>query len=153
MVESEQEMLISLLKQHSKAYVTPDGQYEFLAMPFGLKNAPSVFQRSVLKTLGSLAHSFIIVYMDDILIVSETKEEAYERLKLVLDVFVKAGFSFNISKCFCLKTTVRYLGYEIQAGEIRPNLNKIESLVALPPPKSVASLRHIFVNSFRGFLN
>jgi len=70
--------------------------------------------------------------MDDILIGSETKEEAYERLKLVLDVLVKAGFSFNISKCFFLKTTVRYIGYETQAGEIRPNLNKIESLVALP---------------------
>jgi len=63
--------------------------------------------------------------MDNILVVSETKEEAYERLKLVLDVLVKAGFSFNNSKCFFLKTTVRYLGYEIQAGEIRPNLKKI----------------------------
>jgi len=42
------------------AFVTPAGQYEFLAMPFGLKNAPSVFQRAVLKTLGSLAHSFVI---------------------------------------------------------------------------------------------
>jgi len=94
-------------------------------MPFGLKNAPSVFQRAVLKALGSLAHSFVIVYMDGILIVSETKEKAYERLKLVLDVLVKAGFSFNISKCCFLKTTVRYLGYEIQAMEIRPSLNKI----------------------------
>jgi len=86
------------------AFVTPDGQFEFLAMPFGLKNAPSVFQSAVLNTLGSLAHSFVIVYMDDILFVSETKEEAYERLKLVLDVLVKAGFSFNISKWFFLKT-------------------------------------------------
>jgi len=48
------------------ALVTPDGQYEFLAMTFGLKNAPSVFQRAVVKTLGSLAHSVVIVYMDDI---------------------------------------------------------------------------------------
>jgi len=73
--------------------------------------------------------------MDDVLIVSETKEEAYERFKFVFDVLVKGGFSFNISKSFFLKTTVRYLGYEIQTGEIRPSLNKIESLVALPPPK------------------
>jgi len=60
-----------------------------------------------------------------ILIVSETKEEAYKRLKLVLDVLVKAGFSFKISKCCFLKTTVRFLGFEIQAMEIRPSLNKI----------------------------
>jgi len=46
------------------AFVSPDGRYEFLSMPFGLKNAPSVFQRAVLKALGSLAHSFVIGYID-----------------------------------------------------------------------------------------
>jgi len=48
-----------------------------------------------------------------------------------------------------LRTTVRYLGYEVQAGEIRPNLNNIETLVALPPPRSVATLRQfIWLPSF-----
>jgi len=53
-----------------------------------------------------------------------------------------------------LKTTVRYLGYEIQAGEIRPSLNKMESLVALPTPKSVASLRQLIglASYFRQFI-
>jgi len=137
------------------AFVTSDGQYEFLSKPFGLKNAPSVFQRAVMKALGNLAHSFVIVYMDDILIVASTKEEAFDRLQLVLEVLVNAGFSFNISKCFFLRTTVRYLGYEVQAGEIRPNANKIESLVALPPPRSVATLRQFIglASYFRQFVS
>lgn len=97
----------------------------------------------------------MLFYMDDILIVAETKEEALKRLELVLDVLVKAGFSFNISKCFLLRTTVLYLGYEIKAGEIRPNLNKIESLVALPPPKSVTTLRQFIglTSYFRQFIS
>jgi len=50
------------------AFVTPDGQYEFLSMPFVLKNAPSVFQRLVMQALGDLANSYVIVYMDDVIV-------------------------------------------------------------------------------------
>jgi len=45
------------------AFVTPHGQYEFLSMPFGLKNAPSVFQRIIMQVLGDLANAYVIVYM------------------------------------------------------------------------------------------
>lgn len=123
------------------AFVTPHGQYEFLSMPFGLKNAPSVFQRIIMQVLGDLANAYVIVYMDDIMITASTQCEALERLQIVLDVLTEAGFSFNITKCSFLKTSVQYLGYHIRAGEIRPNPQKIVALTALPPPKSVTSLR------------
>ena len=93
--------------------------YEFLSMPFVLKNAPSVFQRLVMQALGDLANSYVIVYMDDIMITASTQCEALERLKIVLDVLTEAGFSFNITKCSFLKTSVQYLGYNVSAGEIR----------------------------------
>lgn len=102
------------------AFVTPHGQYEFLSMPFGLKNAPSVFQRIIMQVLGDLANAYVIVYMDDIMITASTQCEALERLKIVLDVLTEAGFSFNITKCSFLKTSVQYLGYNVSAGEIRP---------------------------------
>lgn len=101
------------------AFVTPHGQYEFLSMPFGLKNAPSVFQRIIMQVLGDLANAYVIVYMDDIMITASTQCEALERLKIVLDVLTEAGFSFNITKCSFLKTSVQYLGYNVSAGEIR----------------------------------
>lgn len=66
------------------AYVTPEGQFEF--MLFGLKNAPSVFQRAVMNKLGNSGRSFVIVYMDDIMVVSPTEEMGLERLKTVLNV-------------------------------------------------------------------
>ena len=59
-------------------------------MPFGLKNAPSVFQRAILNALGDLAHSYIVVYQDDVLIIADSVEQALERLNNVLDTLVKA---------------------------------------------------------------
>ncbi|XP_017494147.1 PREDICTED: uncharacterized protein LOC108382272 [Rhagoletis zephyria] len=50
------------------AFVTPEGHFEYLAMPFGLRNAPAVFQRSVMKVLGELVNTYVLVYMDDILV-------------------------------------------------------------------------------------
>jgi len=137
------------------AFVTPDGQYEFLSMPFGLKNAPSVFQRTVMHTLGELANTFVVVYMDDVLVVAATKNEAFERLQVTLDVLTKAGFLFNIKKCSFLKSTVQYLGYEVSAGQIRPNSQKISALTALPPPQSVSALRQFIglASYFRQFIH
>ncbi|CAD6208687.1 GSCOCG00012753001-RA-CDS [Cotesia congregata] len=136
------------------AFVTPDGQYEYLTMPFGLKNAPSVFQRAVIKALGELAYTYVIVYMDDIMIIASTIEEALDRLQKVVSILIKSGFSFNFSKCSFLKTQVQYLGYEISAGEVRPSSRKIEALTALPAPRTVTQLRQFIGLSsyFRKFI-
>ncbi|XP_033314702.1 uncharacterized protein LOC117214918 [Bombus bifarius] len=61
------------------AFVTPDGQYEYVTMPFGLKNAPSVFQRAILNALDDLAYSFVVVYLDDVLIIADSVDQALER--------------------------------------------------------------------------
>lgn len=81
------------------AFITPEGQFEYLTMPFGLRNAPSVFQRAVHQTLGKLANTFVVIYMDDILIVATTIDEALDRLSQVLDIITKVGFSLNKNKC------------------------------------------------------
>ncbi|XP_066149207.1 uncharacterized protein [Euwallacea fornicatus] len=97
-------------------FVTPDGQYEFLVMPFGLKNAPSVFERAVMNALGDLAYSYVIVYMDYTLIVAPTISESIERLQ---------------------KTKIEYLGYEVEGGKVSPNPRKVQALVTLSPPRTV----------------
>jgi len=80
------------------ALVTTEGQYEFLAMPFGLKDASSIFQRAIVGALGDLAYSYAVVYIDDVLVIENTKEEAYERLNIELKALSEAGFLFNIKK-------------------------------------------------------
>ncbi|XP_011872774.1 PREDICTED: uncharacterized protein LOC105564750, partial [Vollenhovia emeryi] len=116
------------------AFVTPDGQFEYLTMPFGLKNAPPVFQRSINKALKGCE---ALVYMDDVLCASETIEQGLKCLEEVLKALTEAGFSLNIKKCHFMKREIDYLGYQIRAGEIRPNPRKIQALVEARIPRTV----------------
>jgi len=76
--------IVALKSQDKTAFVTPDGQYQFKRMPFGLANAPSVFQRSIDKILTEVKNKFALIYMDDILIPTRTVDEGLERLEKVL---------------------------------------------------------------------
>lgn len=130
------------------AFVTPDGQNEYITMPFGLKNTPSAFQRAILKSLGDLAYSYVIVYLNDVLIITESIDQALERLYIVLNTFVNAGISFNFSKCSFLKTSILYLGYVIHNEAIRQNPGKIQVLSSLPAPTTAIQLRQFIGLAF-----
>lgn len=81
------------------AFVTPNGQYEYLKMPFGLKNAPAVFQRFINNVFRDLIDNrTIIVYMDDILIASRDFEEHKASLKAVLERLSLRGLKLNLGK-------------------------------------------------------
>ena len=66
------------------AFVTADGQYEWLVLPMGLTNAPSSFQRIMNNVLGDLTRKCVKVYLDDIIIHSRDKAEHMSHLRLVL---------------------------------------------------------------------
>lgn len=88
---------VAVKSQDKTAFVTPDGQYEFKRTPFRLANAPSVFQRAMNKVLSKL--NYTIVYMDDVLIPSESFDQGMRRLKEVLQLFKDAGLTLKIKKC------------------------------------------------------
>lgn len=136
------------------AFVTRDGQYEYLAMPFGLRNAASVYQRCINRALKSLKDTIALAYMDDVLCFSSTAAEGLERLDAVLVALSEAGFSFNISKCKFMKTQISYLGYVIYAGEVRPNPLKIQALIHAPTPKTATQVRQFLglASYFRRFI-
>lgn len=135
------------------AFVTPDGQYEYLTMPFGLRNAPSVYQRCINNALKDLKQK-PLVYMDDVLCHSSSVEEGLSQLDKVLEVLSQAGFSFKLQKCKFMKRKVHYLGYEIEAGEVRPNSLKIEALAVAPSPKTATQVRQFLglASYFRKFI-
>lgn len=135
------------------AFVTPEGQYEYLAMPFGLRNAPSVYQRCINNALRELKDK-PLVYMDDVLCYSSNIPEGLDRLDLVLGALSKAGFSLNLQKCSFMKRKVIYLGNEIQSGEVRPNTLKVQALIDAPSPKTATQVRQFLglASYFRKFI-
>lgn len=127
---------------HKTAFVTPEGHYEYLKMPFGLSNSPIVYQRIINKTLRKhIDAGNVLVYIDDVLLMSSTVREGIDLLREVLTTLTSAGFSVNIKKCAFLTEEVEYLGRVIRRGQVRPSPSKIKALVDSPAPKTVKQVR------------
>lgn len=136
------------------AFITPDGHFEFVRMPFGLSNGPSVFQRLMDTVLGNLRFGRVICYMDDLLIATETYEENVACLETVLDIFQKNGLTINLEKCSFFQKEVTFLGYDISEIGIRPSSRKLKAIKDFPIPKTVHQLRQFLglINYFRKFI-
>lgn len=124
------------------AFVTPEGHFEYLKMPYGLSNSPIVYQRIINNTLRKFIDSGnVLVYVDDVLIMSMTVAEGLELLRDVLKTLTEAGFSINLSKCFFLTKEIEYLGRVVSRGQVRPSPRKVEALVNSPVPQNVKQVR------------
>ena len=103
------------------AFTCPEGHFEWLVMPFGLKNAPSVFQRKM-DQIFLKYKKFVIVYIDDILVFCKSKKEHLGHLQIVFSEFMKHGIIISKKKIELFKQTVKFLGAEIGNGKIKtPN--------------------------------
>ncbi|GFX24854.1 hypothetical protein TNCV_4489451 [Trichonephila clavipes] len=100
------------------AIITPFGLFEFNVMSFGLRNAPSTFQRFINEVLFGL--EFVFPYLDDILVASENKEQHKTHLKLVFDRLQKYSLRVNISKSTLGVTHLEFLGYLITPEGSQP---------------------------------
>ena len=123
------------------AFTTSLGQWEFLVMPFGLCNAPATFQRLMNKVFATEINKFILVYLDDILIFSESIEEHWEHLRTALERLRKAQLFGRVQKCDFLKSRVDYLGYEVSEKGIHASPEKVKAVVNWPRPQSVHDVR------------
>lgn len=126
----------------------PFGFYEYLKMPFGLKNSPSTFQRLMEKVLEGLTLSTCAVYLDDVIVFAETKSELYERLSEVFDRFRQAHLKMKPKKCAFLKTSIEFLGYIVSEEGIRCCDKHLKAVADWPVPKNIKELQ-----SYLGFLN
>ena len=105
------------------SFVTQNGQYEFLFVPFGICNSPAVFTRYINAVLRELIQKGIVLtYMDDVIIPSKDVEEGIEKLKMFLEVASKFGLRIKWSKCQFLLEKVNFLGYVIENSSIKPSV-------------------------------
>lgn len=86
------------------SFIVPDGQYEFLRVPFGLCNSPAVFQRFINAVYKDLIKQKIVsVYMDDLIVLSTDEDEGLKNLKIVLETASRAGLEINWNKYHFLR--------------------------------------------------
>ena len=124
------------------------GHFEYLVMPFGLTNAPAVFQRLMNEIFQKHLDIFVVVYLDDILIYSESLEQHVEHVKIVLQILRENKLYCEYSKCIFHTTETEFLGYVISTAGLKMAQSKVESVLNWEPPKS-----KIGVMSFLGFAN
>ena len=131
--------------QEKTAFITHKGLFEFRVMPFGVTNAPAVFQRLMQRVLSGLQTSstveFVSVYLDDVIVFSETLQDHIKHLRAVFDRLRKAGLMLNPSKCKLLSKEVEYLGHIVTPCGLQPNNRNLEAVRNFPQPTTLKQLR------------
>ncbi|GBC54530.2 retroviral-like aspartic protease 1 [Rhizophagus irregularis DAOM 181602=DAOM 197198] len=125
------------------AFICSQGLYEFNVMPFGLKNAPAIFQRTMNKIFKEYLDKFMNVYIDDIIIYSKNWNEHLQHIKIVLEELRKANMMLKLKKCEWAKKNVEYLGHIVGTDGLKPDDKKIEKIKNLKPPKNIKQIREI----------
>ncbi|GKC89306.1 putative reverse transcriptase domain-containing protein [Tanacetum coccineum] len=118
------------------AFRTRYGHYEFQVMSFGLTNAPDVFMDHMNRVCKPYLDKFVIVFIDDILIYSKTKQEHEEHLKLILELLKKEELYAKFSMCEFWIPKVQFLGHMIDSKCIHVDPAKIELIKDWASPKS-----------------
>ncbi|GJW33445.1 putative nucleotidyltransferase, ribonuclease H, partial [Tanacetum coccineum] len=117
------------------------GHYEFLVMPFGLTNAPAVFMDLMNRVFHDYLDKSIVVFIDDILVYSKSKEEHEQHLRAVLGILREKKLYAKFSKCEFWLERVSFLGHVVSAKGIEVDPAKVEAVTNWPRPKSVTEVR------------
>jgi hypothetical protein len=119
------------------AFRTKFGHFEYLVMLFRLTNAPASFQRYINKVLQEYLHSFIITYLDDILIFSGEKEEHVQHVSKVLKKLQEADIKLKLKKCKFHVQETEFLGHWISTEGIYMDQNKVKAIMEWPQPENI----------------
>ena len=126
---------------HKTAFVTNEGHFEWLVLPFGLKNAPFCFQRIIQNVLGELLNNGCFNFFDDIIVYSPDMESHLELLRKVFEKLRQHNVRLRKEKCQFFKPEVEYLGHMISENTVRPSKQHIQAVIKFPQPRTVKQLR------------
>lgn len=123
-------------------------------MPFGLCNAPATFQRLMEMAMGDMNLRDCLIYLDDIIIFSDTFGTHLDRLEAVFERLAVHNLKLKASKCEFFKSQVTYLGHIVSEDGIKTDPDKIKVLKDWPVPKNVKDVLKFlgFAGYYRRFL-
>lgn len=123
------------------AFNVEHGHFEYVRMPFGLKNAPATFQRVMDNVLRELLGKICFVYMDDIIVFSSSLQEHISNLQTIFITLEKYNLKIQLDKSEFLCKEVAFLGHVVTPEGVRPNPDKIKAIQNWPIPKNEKELR------------
>ena len=134
------------------AICTPFGLWEYVRMPFGLKNAAQRFQRLMDRILDGLVWCF--VYLDDVLVASKSMSEHKEHLTELFTVLAKNGLVVNKDKCELGVTSLDFLGHRVTSEGVAPMPDRVADLQKYPTPTDKPALQRFLgiINYYHRFM-
>ncbi len=113
-------------------------------MPFRLKGALATFQHLMTKVLGLYLYDFVMVYLDDIIIFSQTIDEHFQHMRKVLEALRQAGLKLKLEKCEFAKKQLKYLDFIVGEFGIKPDPEKVRAIVDQPASTNQTQIRSFF---------
>ncbi|KAL0192337.1 hypothetical protein M9458_010633, partial [Cirrhinus mrigala] len=135
-------------------FSTTTGHYEYLVMPFGLVNSPSVFQAFINDVFRDMLNRWVIIYIDNILIYSDSLHDHVNHVRSVLQRLMQHQLYAKLEKCEFHQTKVLFLGYVISSEGVAMDDSKVRAVVDWPQPTTVKELQRFlgFANFYRRFI-
>ena len=109
-------------------------------MPFELCNALATFQRLMNFVLQKHLREFVMVYLDDIFVYSQTYEEHVQHIEWVLTKLEEANLKLKLEKCEFAKREIKVLGHRVDAEGTRPDPGKVEAILKQPRPTTITGV-------------
>ena len=128
-------------KQYTAFTLGSMGLYECKSMPFGLCNAPPTFQRLMQNCLGELNLTYCLIYLDDMIVFSETAEEHLQRMRVVFNHLQEHGLKLKPSKCEVFNPEINYLAHHVSQKGVLPSKKNLESIAQCPPPDTYTKVK------------
>lgn len=125
------------------------GFFEYNRMPSGLSNAPATYQRLMEQCLDGLHLGICFIYLDDVIIFSNSYEEHIDRLQRVFERIRQCGLKFSPKKCSLFQEKVKYTGHIVSENGREADPDKIEKLGSWPTPSTPGQIRQFF--GFAGY--
>ena len=135
------QILLAIACRHLTAFSCPMGLFEFVVLPFGLRNAVAFFQRMMNDLLGDSLHDFNNVLLDDILTASFEYEQHLRHLRFTLSRLRDRNVTLNLAKCFFAAEKLVYLGFTVDANGLSPDPEKVSAVLNWTAPTTKTQLR------------